>query len=302
MSNLFKVACLALLQASLFSAPVSAQPPPPPAFELVNEEGDSGCSVTPDGLCILSDDREKPDYKPNARCNFLVLRKVKLDVDHFHLGADDRLRVANVPYKGKESPQDVVVQEGKRIRFIAEEVVGIPANQDEKEGFKICAGTPSPNPWLEWLEQVNEAGDDAACVTLNTPSGDCIYSDPSNVEDYGKSFRCIWKVKKGTRVYSHFFDLGEHDRLRVNNEPYKGTDGPNGVKAKEDTWIKFIVEEKEGTPNNMESDNGFKVCTFPPIPPPPPSSCDRGNVCNDAVNNCCNRCSITSPNVIGVCV
>ena len=47
------------------------------------------------------------------------------------------------------------------------------------------------------------------------------------------------------------------------------------------------------------------------LPPPPtpepvyvpsPPSCDLGNACNDVVNNCCSRCHITYPNVIGVCV
>ena len=70
-------------------------------------------------------------------------------------------------------------------------------------------------------------------------------------------------VEEDTTLYAHDFALGENDRLRINNEPYRGDVGPNGVIAREGTQVRFIVEEKQGTPAGEEFDNGFKICTYP---------------------------------------
>lgn len=120
---------------------ICATPPPTnPAFALTRKVGDDACClVTNGGQCIESDKVDVQDYGSSFTCIWSILREVELHTHFFLLGANDRLRVENVPFKGTDDPDGVTPEVGKKIKFIVEESTKTPNNEEFAEGFKICS-------------------------------------------------------------------------------------------------------------------------------------------------------------------
>ena len=207
---------------------------------------------------MIYDPSETQNYDEPTTCTFLVTTDVALVVDRFDLGAGDRLRVANVPFRGGNGPDGVVVEAGRRIRFIAQDKQYASSSEDTGKGFKICADSPPADPFFKLEKRV---GEDAACLTSDL--GRCILSDAHPDQDYGSSFRCIWRIMRDFLMYSHDFELGENDRVRIKDLKFVGQQGPDGLSATAGSKVKFKVDERERTSADDEYGNGFKICSYP---------------------------------------